>query len=70
MTAAERLAALAGTAATAATLLALIGSGATADAMLVNYSGLASGTAAEHLLTDRALAANDWLIRTRRRGRR
>jgi hypothetical protein len=55
MTAAERLAALAGTAGTAATLLAMIGSGATAGAMLVNYSSLATGTATAHLLTDRVI---------------
>jgi hypothetical protein len=43
---------LAGTAGTAATLLALLGSGATAGAMLVEYSGLETGTAAQHLLVD------------------
>ena len=53
MTAAERLVALAGQAGTAGALLLLIGAGATAGAALVNYSGLASGTAAEHLLVDR-----------------
>jgi hypothetical protein len=51
-TAGSRLASIAKTAGTAATLLALIGSGATAGAMLVNYSSLASGTAAQHLLVD------------------
>lgn len=52
MTAAERLLALAGTTGTAAALLLAIGTGATAGAALVDYSGLASATAAEHLLED------------------
>lgn len=34
-------------------MLAAIGIGATTGAALVDYSGLATGTAAEHLLTDR-----------------
>lgn len=54
-TAAARLVSLAGTTGTAATLLLLIGSGATAGAALVNYSGLPSATAATHLLTDHAV---------------
>ena len=54
MTAAERLLALAGTTGTAAALLLAIGTGATAGAALVDYSGLASATAAEHLLVDAA----------------
>lgn len=56
MTAAERLLALAGTTGTAAALLLVIGAGATTGAALVDYSGLATGTAAEHLLTDVAAA--------------
>lgn len=56
MTAAERLLQLAGTTGTAAALLLSIGAGATAGAALVSYSGLASGTAAAHLLTDRVQA--------------
>ena len=52
MTAAERLVALAGTTGTAAALLLLIGSGSTAGAALVNYSGVTSDTAAVHLMTD------------------
>jgi hypothetical protein len=51
-------------------LLLLIGSGATAGAALVNYSGLASDTAGNHLLVDRAHGSSDWLIRARRRLRR
>jgi hypothetical protein len=51
MTAGQRLSALAGSG-TAGVLLLLIGSGATAGAALVNYSGLPSGTAAQHLLVD------------------
>lgn len=51
-TAAERLVALAGNTGTAASLLLLIGSGATAGAALVDYSGLTSATAAAHLLAE------------------
>jgi len=57
MTAGERLRALAGAGGTAATLLLLIGSGATTGDALANYSGLSSGTAAEHLLTDAQVTA-------------
>lgn len=53
-TAAERLVALAGSTGSAATLLLLIGAGATAGAALANYSGLLTGSASAHLLTDRA----------------
>jgi hypothetical protein len=53
-TAADRLLALAGTTGTAGALLLLIGSGATAGAALVDYSGLASATAAAHLMADSA----------------
>lgn len=56
MTAAERLLALAGATGTAAALLLAIGSGATAGAALVDYSGLPTGTAATHLLTDAEVA--------------
>lgn len=52
-TAAERLVALAGRGGAAAALLLTIGSGATAGEALVNYSGLPSATAAQHLLADR-----------------
>jgi hypothetical protein len=53
MTASERLIDLAGfSGATAGALLLAIGMGATAGAALVNYSGLPTGTAAEHLLAD------------------
>lgn len=54
MNAGERLVALAGNSGTAATLLSLIGSGATTGAALAKYSGLPIGTAAEHLLFDAA----------------
>lgn len=54
MTAADRLIALAGTTGTAAALLLAIGTGATAGAALVDYSGLPSATAAVHLLHDLA----------------
>ena len=50
MTAAERLLALSKTTGAAGALLLLIGSGATAGAALLDYSGLESATAAEHLL--------------------
>lgn len=53
MTAGERLRQLAGQAGAAGALLLLIGTGATAGAALVDYSGLPTGTAAEHLLADR-----------------
>ena len=53
-TAAERLVHLAGTTGTAGALLLMIGAGATAGAALLDYSGLASATAAVHLLTDHA----------------
>jgi hypothetical protein len=52
-TAGARLASLAGASGTAGALLLLIGAGGTAGAALVNYSGLPSATAAEHLMTDR-----------------
>ena len=54
MTAGERLRQLAGQAGAAGVLLLLIGSGATAGAALVDSSCLDSGTAAAHLLDDRA----------------
>jgi len=50
MTAAERLLQLAGITGTAGALLASIGTGITAGAMLVSRSTLASATAAAHLL--------------------
>lgn len=48
-TAGARLAQLAGISGAAGVLLLAIGSGATAGAALVNYSGLPSATAAQHL---------------------
>jgi hypothetical protein len=53
-TAGERLRQLAGTDRAAGALLLMIGSGATAGAALVDYSGLSIGSAAEHLMTDKA----------------
>lgn len=55
MTAAERLAQLAGHGGTAAALLLVIGTGATAGVALVDYSQLLTGSAATHLLTDIAV---------------
>jgi hypothetical protein len=55
MTAAERLLQLAGATGTAAVLLLSIGTGATAGDALVEYSGLESATASEHLLADVAV---------------
>lgn len=52
MTAGERLRALAGAGGSAAALLLLIGAGATAGEALRDYSGLASATAAGHLLAE------------------
>jgi hypothetical protein len=54
ITAGERLRQLAGSGGAAGALLLMIGSGATAGAALLNYSGLATGTAAEHLMVDKA----------------
>lgn len=55
MTAAERLLALSKTTGAAGVLLLLIGSGATAGAALLDYSGLESATAAEHLLYEKVV---------------
>ncbi len=52
MTAAERLVALAGSTGTAAALLLMLASGATAGEALTAYSGLDGETAAVHLMTD------------------
>lgn len=60
MTAAERLVSLAGGSGAAGVLLLAIGSGATAGAALVNYSGLPSGTAAEHLMADIVTIGGGW----------
>jgi hypothetical protein len=60
VTAAERLVALAGTSGTAGALLLAIGSGATTGAALVNYSGLLTGTASEHLMTDVIAIGGGW----------
>lgn len=70
MIAGERLAALAGSIGTASSLLAMIGSGVTTGAALVNYSGLATGSASDHLLTDSSASVSNWLIPIRRRLRR
>ena len=70
MIAAERLLQLAGATGTAAVLLLSIGAGATAGDALVEYSGLESATASEHLLVDRPHGSSDWLLRVKRRGRR
>jgi hypothetical protein len=51
-TAGARLRALSGQDGQSGALLLMIGAGATAGAALVNYSGLPTVTAAEHLLTD------------------
>ena len=61
-TAAERLVALAGHGGTAGALLLEIGAGSTTGAALVAYSGLVSGSAAQHLLTD--VSAPDQVQRT------
>lgn len=53
MTAAERLLALSKATGAAGVLLLAIGSGATAEAALLDYSALESVTAAEHLLYDK-----------------
>lgn len=53
VTAAERLLSLSKTTGAAGALLLLIGSGATAGAALLDYSGLESATAAEHLLYEK-----------------
>ena len=66
MTAADRLLQLAGTTGTAAALLLLIGQGGTAGAALTDYSGLASDTAAAHLLTDAAQPAAPFVLGLRR----
>ncbi len=69
MTAGERLKLLAGASGTAGALLLVIGAGATAGEALVNYSGLPTGTAAQHLLTD-ATNKGSPIILMRRRSRR
>ena len=53
VTAAERLLSLSKTTGAAGALLLLIGSGATAGAALLDYSGLESATAADHLLYEK-----------------
>ncbi len=56
MTAAERLKQLSGLAGVSAAMMLLaISTGATASDLLVNYSKLSSGTAAEHLLVDASI---------------
>ena len=55
VTAAERLLALSKTTGAAGALLLLIGSGATAEAALLYYSGLESATAADHLLYEKVV---------------
>jgi hypothetical protein len=53
-TAGERLRKLAGSDLAAGALLLMIGSGSTAGAALVAYSGMPTGSAADHLMTDKA----------------
>jgi hypothetical protein len=53
MTAAERLLTLAGVTGTAGALLMMIGSGASAESALVDYSRIDTATAATHLLVDK-----------------
>ena len=53
MTAAERLLALSRTTGAAGALLLAIGSGATAEAALLDYSDLGNVSAAEHLLYEK-----------------
>lgn len=69
----DRLAEISGlSGVSAATMLLAIGSGGTAGALLVDYSGLPSGTAMDHLLTDSGTPAVvvEWIVRARRRDRR
>jgi len=58
MTAAERLLHLAGTTGSAAALLLSIGAGATAGEALNDYSSIDTGSAAEHLLSERVSFAS------------
>jgi hypothetical protein len=53
MTAAERLLYLAGTDGSAGSLLMMLASGSTSGEILVNYSGIESTTASDHLLYER-----------------
>lgn len=70
MTTGERLVALAGAGGTAGALLLMIGAGSTSGEALVNYSGLPSGTAEQHLLADGGSmpnpSVNGWIVRARR----
>ena len=59
MTAADRLLSLSGITGTASALLLAIGAGATTGDALADYSGLTTGTASEHILTERA-KSNPW----------
>ena len=59
MTAAERLKLLSGTTGTAAALLLSIGVGATTGDALNAYSSISTGTAAEHLLSEKLAAKWD-----------
>lgn len=69
-TAADRLVYLAGTTGASSSLLLLIGSGATSGDALVNYSGLSSGTAADHLMASKS-SVQDYVVTIARRfGRR
>ena len=63
VTAAERLLSLSKTTGAAGALLLLIGSGATAEAALLDYSGLESATAAEHLLYEKVAADSGGLLK-------
>lgn len=65
MTFGERLAQLSGkSGVSVAVMLAAIGTGATFGSVLVNYSGLPTGTVSEHLLVNRAVTAPITLINT------
>lgn len=57
MRAGDRLVALAGREGTAGELLLAIGRGTSAAAALVAYSGLPTGSAAQHLMAQRAAGA-------------
>lgn len=61
MTAGERLVALAGHGGTAAALLLAIAQGATTGNALVNYSGLPTATASQHLGVTKQISGGGWI---------
>ena len=67
MTAADRLLSLSGLTGAASVLLLAIGSGATTGEALADYSGLESGTSAEHILVDRSKGAADYELTKKRK---